>query len=108
MLVPGAVKRAGYRIPQNGETPAYVEKVMGYLTAAGGRGDKTGIGSRNWRNCRHATDRNNGFGDIAQIHGGRKTPKTFLGWMQTGTHTETIDGGTGRKTKKLRLWIMPL
>lgn len=28
----GAVKRAGYRIPQNGQTPAYVEKVLGYVT----------------------------------------------------------------------------
>ena len=33
---PGAVKRAGYRIPQNEETPAYVERVMSYLTASGG------------------------------------------------------------------------
>lgn len=27
----GAVKRAGYQIPQNGQTEAYVEKVLGYV-----------------------------------------------------------------------------
>lgn len=28
----GAVKKAGYQIPQNGQTPAYVENVLGYVT----------------------------------------------------------------------------
>lgn len=32
---PNAVKKAGYRIPQNRETPGYVAKVMGYLSASG-------------------------------------------------------------------------
>lgn len=30
----GAVKRAGYRIPDNGQTPGYVEKVLGYVELA--------------------------------------------------------------------------
>ena len=41
---PGAVKRAGYRIPQNGETPAYVEKVLGYLKLADGAAGYAGEG----------------------------------------------------------------
>lgn len=41
---PGAVRRAGYRIPQNGETPAYVEKVKGYLIFTD-MAERTGNGS---------------------------------------------------------------
>lgn len=30
----GAVKKAGYQVPQNGQTPAYVEKVLSHMTLA--------------------------------------------------------------------------
>lgn len=107
---PGAVKKAGYRIPQNGETPAYVEKVMGYLTAAGGgeAGDGAEAGS--------------GTGDDAGTGGGVSVPQTgtevsaillkslveenakdFLSWTQTGTHTETIDGGDDEEDEKIEI-----
>ena len=99
---PGAVKRAGYRIPQNGETPAYVEKVMGYLTAAGGEGTKPESGA--------------GTGGTAVMPQTGTTvsvillksmveenAKGFLGWMQTGTHTEIIDGGDEEEDEEIEI-----
>lgn len=84
---PGAVKRAGYRIPQNGETPAYVEKVKGYLNA-GDIPESPGIG---------------GLGGVSpgspEVSGAmlksfvEERASTFLGWKQTGTHTETEGSG---------------
>lgn len=107
---PGAVKRAGYRIPQNGETPAYVERVMSYLTAAGGGENGNGQGE------------GSGTGEGNNTGGGTPTPQTetavsaillralveeragdFLGWTQTGTHTETIEGGDDEEDEEIEI-----
>lgn len=39
---PGAVINSGYRVPHNGETEYYVEKVMGYLNSIGSTSGSTG------------------------------------------------------------------
>lgn len=104
---PGAVKRAGYRIPQNGETPAYVEKVKGYLiftdmVQGNGNGGLEGEGSGE-------ADGNGGNGDgtgesgivsgSLEVSGVllkslvEERASEFLGWTQTGTHTETEGSG---------------
>lgn len=107
---PGAVKRAGYRIPQNGETPAYVERVMSYLTASGGGETDEGAGE------------GSGTGAVNGSGGGAAIPQTgttvssillkslvedkakdFLGWTQTGTHTETIDGGDEEEDEEIEI-----
>ena len=42
----GAVKKAGYQVPQDGQTPAYVEKVMSYVRLAESGGLTPGRESR--------------------------------------------------------------
>ena len=124
---PGAVRRAGYRIPQNGETPAYVEKVKGYLIFTD-MAERTGNGSLWDENLElngddsgepgemvigeglqgiEATEGKDGNGitRIEDIGGSlevsgmllkslvEEQASEFLGWTQTGTHTETEGSG---------------
>ena len=124
---PGAVRRAGYRIPQNGETPAYVEKVKGYLIFMD-MDERTGNGSLWDENLElngddssepgemvtgeglqgiEATEGKDGNGitRIEDIGGSlevsgmllkslvEERASEFLGWTQTGTHTETEESG---------------
>lgn len=86
---PNAVKKAGYRIPQNGETPAYVEKVLGYLTLPGEEGE--GL-----RTNTEAVSKTL-LKAIVEEKG-----NTFFGWVQTGTHTET----TGSEEEEEELEIV--
>lgn len=88
---PEAVKRAGYKIPQNGETPAYVNKVMNYLTVSDEETPMPGEGKPP------------GFiippqpaSEISKVLLKalvEEKANDFLGWVQTGTHTETIESG---------------
>ena len=118
---PGAVRRAGYRIPQNGETPAYVEKVKGYLifTDMAQRDGNSGLADENLGVSGEDPGR---LGEVEDGEGmvgesGSETGKPgagdgslevsgmllkslveeraseFLGWTQTGTHTETEGSG---------------
>lgn len=78
---PGAVIRAGYKIPQNGETPAYVRTVLGYLGEGGGtvmQGDPETAPSVSKVLLRSIIEQK---GD------------TFFDWTVTGTHTETHGSG---------------
>ncbi len=124
---PGAVKRAGYQIPQNGETPAYVEKVKGYLVITD-MTPKVGSGGLEGENSEFIGERS---GELGQVEDGNGLPEIktaedesggeiagigniggslevsgvllkslveerasdFLGWAQTGTHTETEGSG---------------
>ena len=99
---PGAVKRAGYRIPQNGETPAYVEKVMGYLTAAGGGETvpEPGEGTEGGTSVPQIGTAVSAILLKAMVE---ENAKDFLGWTQTGTHTETIDGGDGEEDEEIEI-----
>ena len=124
---PGAVKRAGYRIPQNGETPAYVEKVKGYLiftdmVQGNGNGGLEGEGSGeadgNGGNSGETggvetggeiqgaeSGNGDGTGEAGIVSGSLEVSgvllkslvedraSEFLGWTQTGTHTETEGSG---------------
>lgn len=125
---PGAVKRAGYRIPQNGETPAYVEKVKGYLVftdmaqrnggledwdsgesemKSGSFGDtgEAGEGLREAGAAENETGKENGISEFGNVDGSlevsgvmlkslvEERASEFLGWTQTGTHTETEGSG---------------
>ena len=118
---PGAVRRAGYRIPQNGETPAYVEKVKGYLifTDMAQRDGNSGLADENLGVSGEDPGR---LGEVEDGEGmvgesGSETGKPgagdgslevsgmlllslvevrasdFVGWTQTGTHTETEGSG---------------
>lgn len=114
---PGAVKRAGYRIPQNGETPAYVEKVMGYLTAAGGAaaGTESGTESEVETGTGAGAGEETGTGGAAAPQAGtavsaillkslvEEKASGFLGWTQTGTHTETVDGGDDEEDEEIEI-----
>lgn len=82
---PNAVKKAGYRIPQNGETSAYVEKVLGYLgMETGNRGaGVNGIG----------LSENLSVSSLLLKELVDTKAETFLDWTVTGTHTETIGSG---------------
>lgn len=82
---PGAVKRSGYQIPQNGETPAYVTKVMGYLSLPGGGG----TGEEGAGTIMEGTEVSK---VLLKALVEEKAPD-FLGWTQTGTHTETDGSG---------------
>lgn len=95
---PNAVKKAGYRVPQNGETPAYVEKVKSYLIFADGNGAGSGM---------ELTESTGGSGDSGILLSGsgmevsgillkslvEERVVSFLDWEQTGTHTETEGSG---------------
>ena len=81
---PNAVKRAGYKIPQNGETPAYVQKVMGYLSGTGESGEGTVSGT--------APEGVSVSGVLLKALVEEKG-NTFFGWTVTGTHTETTGSG---------------
>lgn len=99
---PGAVKRAGYRIPQNGETPAYVEKVMGYLTAAGG-GEAVPEPGEGTEGGASVSQIGTAVSAILLKSMVEENAKDFLGWTQTGTHTETIDGGDGEEDEEIEI-----
>ena len=76
---PGAVIRAGYQIPQNGETPAYVQNVLGYL----GEGTvMPGI-----------TQTDPSVSKVLLKSIVEQKGSTFFGWTMTGTHTETSGSG---------------
>ena len=78
---PGAVIRAGYQIPQNGETPAYVQNVLGYLGEGGGA-ITPGISQTGPAVSKVLLK------SIVEQKG-----STFFGWAKTGTHTETSGSG---------------
>lgn len=99
---PGAVKRAGYRIPQNGETPAYVEKVMGYLTAAGG-GETVPEPGEGTEGGASVSQIGTAVSAILLKSLVEENAKDFLGWTQTGTHKETIDGGDGEEDEEIEI-----
>lgn len=100
---PNAVKKAGYRVPQNGETPAYVEKVKSYLIFA----DKNGTGSDTELMESTGSSGEAGTGDSGILLSGsgmevsgillkslvEERAADFLDWEQTGTHTETEGSG---------------
>ncbi len=76
---PGAVIRAGYQIPQNGETPAYVQNVLGYL----GEGTvMPGI-----------TQTDPSVSKVLLKSIVEQKGSTFFGWTMTGMHTETSGSG---------------
>lgn len=78
---PGAVKKAGYQIPQNGETPAYVQNVLGYL------GEGSGIMSPG------ITQTTPEVSKVLLKSMVEEKGNTFFGWVISGTHTETIGSG---------------
>lgn len=92
---PNAVKRAGYQIPQNGETPAYVKKVLGYMTAEDSGGSTgTGAGTGGGGAAGSGTGIVQGGTSVSAVL--LKTlveekAGTFLEWTVTGTHTETVE-----------------
>lgn len=103
---PNAVRRAGYRIPQNGETPNYVAKVLNYLAAAGSSGmdgldGNVGAGEEPPETVlpemtlEHTYIPDNVQGNV-EISGillkelVEQQAAAFLDWTVTGTHTETV------------------
>lgn len=78
---PDAVIRAGYQIPQNEETPAYVQNVLGYLGEGGGTA-MPGIPQAAPSVSKALLK------SLIEQKGG-----TFFGWTETGTHTETSGSG---------------
>lgn len=78
---PGAIKKAGYRIPQNGETPAYVQKVLEYM-GEGGQSVAPGLPQ---------TDPSVSKVLLKSIIDEKGS--TFFCWTKTGTHTETTGSG---------------
>ena len=82
---PGAVIKAGYRIPQNGETPAHVQKVLANLSLSGT--GETGENSE----LTGVEDSGTGIWDLMIKELVTSEGNTFFGWAVTGTHTETID-----------------
>lgn len=91
---PGAVKKAGYRIPQNGETPAYVDKVIGYLKIAnsGSTGGEN-PGDDSPGDFDALTQGNLQVSAILLKELILEKGDTFLDWAVTGTHTETRGSG---------------
>lgn len=113
---PGAVKKAGYQIPQNGETPAYVEQVMGYLTASGGVEADGGVGEESGTGEGAVTGEGTGAGGETAISQTgtavsaillkslvEERAGDFLGWTQTGTHTKTIEGGEDEEDEEIEI-----
>lgn len=86
---PGAVRNAGYRIPQNGETPAYVQKVLGYM-GEGGQNTVPGIVQ---------TDTSISKVLLKSLIDDKGS--TFFDWVETGTHTETI--GSGEEEEEIEI-----
>ena len=93
---PNAVKKAGYQVPQNAETPNHVKKVMSYLSIAD-EGE-----SENETEMPEAAAGSEETGDLQANASVSKTlltelvesqGSTFFAWSVTGTHTETIDSG---------------
>lgn len=91
---PNAVKRAGYRIPQNGETPAYVEKVFGYLRASGNLPEEPETGeAEELPGDNHISVGTSGNIEISAVllkEMVEQSADTFLDWTVMGTHTETV------------------
>lgn len=101
---PGAVKKAGYKIPQNGETPAYVEKVMGYLSAAGGENTGEGTGEENGTGGGISIPQTGTTVSAILLKSlVEERGKDFLGWTQTGTHTETVEGGEDEEDEEIEI-----
>lgn len=90
---PDAVKKAGYRIPQNGETPAYVEKVKGYLSFADGTGEDTETAGGALTGEGLSSENGMEVSAILLKSLVEERAAGFLGWEQTGTHTETEGSG---------------
>ena len=93
---PNAVKKAGYQVPQNAETPNHVKKVMSYLSIAD-EGE-----SENEAEMPGEAAESEETGDLQANASVSKTllkelvesqGSTFFAWSVTGTHTETIDSG---------------
>jgi hypothetical protein len=133
--VSGAIKRAGDRIPQNGETPVYVEKVKRYLfftdmvqgNRNGGQeeenyGEAEGNGEHSGETGGVETGgeiqgAESGNGDGIEEPGAvagslevsgvllkflvEERASEFLGWTQTGTHTETEGSGDDEVEKEI-------
>lgn len=87
---PGAVIRAGYRIPQNGETPLHVQKVLANLNlAASENGDEDGEDPE----PPEISVSDSGLSNLMIKELVTSEGSTFFGWAVTGTHTETINSG---------------
>ena len=87
---PGAVRRAGYQIPQNGETPDYVKKVMSYLTIGedetkGGQMEDSAVSKLLLK-------------ELVEGQG-----SGFFAWSVTGTHTETIEADDGGEDEEIEV-----
>lgn len=91
---PNAVKKAGYKVPQNGETPAYVEKVFRYLNTAGNNGMEfpNRIPDASNEELTGAAGSVEVSGLLLKDLVGQKA-ETFLDWTIAGTHTELIGEG---------------
>ena len=82
---PETVKKAGYQIPQNSETPNHVKKVMSYLTFPG---EGSGVSGDFWGTAQGTADTEISellLKELVETKGSE-----FLGWTVSGTHTETI------------------
>lgn len=97
---PNAVRRAGYRIPQNGETPAYVDKVMGYLVP----GSETQIPSQEeGEEPARITPQPSDVSAILLKAIVEENAEEFLGWTQTGTHTDTVESGIDGEDEEIEI-----
>lgn len=97
---PNAVRRAGYRIPQNGETPAYVDKVMGYLVP----GSETQIPSQEeGEEPARITPQPSDVSAILLKAIVEEHAEEFLGWTQTGTHTDTVESGIDGEDEEIKI-----
>ena len=90
---PGAVKRAGYRIPQNGETPEHVKKVMSYLT----------IGEEHLEDSSGYVGESSSVSKILLRELVEEQGDSFFAWSVTGTHTETSESGDGEEEEELEI-----
>lgn len=97
---PNAVRRAGYRIPRNGETPAYVDKVMGYLVP----GSETQIPSQEeGEEPARITPQPSDVSAILLKAIVEEHAEEFLGWTQTGTHTDTVESGIDGEDEEIKI-----
>lgn len=97
---PNAVRRAGYRIPRNGETPAYVDKVMGYLVP----GSETQIPSQEeGEEPARITPQPSDVSAILLKAIVEENAEEFLGWTQTGTHTDTVESGIDGEDEEIKI-----
>lgn len=97
---PNAVRRAGYRIPQNGETPAYVDKVMGYLVPGG----ETQIPSQEeGEEPARITPQPSDVSAILLKAIVEEHAEEFLGWTQIGTHADTVESGIDGEDEEIEI-----